>query len=147
MITLGGKLPGDRYNDFPGSPVVVAYAPQLELTKRAAVPICHAGNNTVLESLASGVPVIAVPLNTINTGLRHVFTIPARGAYRAEQTQRETILRKPGPHSSQPSYKQRAQAQSASLKQAGGEVRAADLIEQELGKARAIGGDEAKPRR
>lgn len=136
VITLGGKLPGDRYNDFPGSPIVVAYAPQLELLKRAAVTICHAGNNTVLESLASGVPVIAVPLNTDQYGV--AARLQHSGAGERIELNKLSVKRFVESLDrilSQPSYKQRAQALSASLKQAGGEVRAADLIEQKLGMA------------
>lgn len=44
-----------------GDPVVVRYAPQVELVKRAAAVITHAGLNTVLETLAEGVPLVALP--------------------------------------------------------------------------------------
>ena len=37
-------------------------APQLELLKRTSVCITHAGLNTVLESLAQGVPQVAIPV-------------------------------------------------------------------------------------
>jgi hypothetical protein len=37
-------------------------APQLELLKQASVCITHAGLNTVLESLAQGVPQVAIPV-------------------------------------------------------------------------------------
>lgn len=40
----------------------MSYAPQLQLLKRAAAVITHAGLNTVLESLAEGVPLVAIPL-------------------------------------------------------------------------------------
>ena len=139
VITLGGQSPGDGYKDFPGSPLVVMYAPQLEILKRAAITICHAGNNTVLESLAAGVPVIAVPLNTDQYGVAARLQHSGAGervALKHLSTKRlaellNLIL-------SQPSYKRRAQALSDSLKRAGGEVRAADLIEQKLGKAQGL---------
>ena len=114
----------------------MAYAPQLELLKRAAVTICHAGNNTVLESLASGVPVIAVPLNTDQYGV--AARLQHSGAGERIELNKLSVKRFVESLDrilSQPSYKQRAQALSASLKQAGGEVRAADLIEQKLGMA------------
>jgi len=44
------------------SPVVVPYAPQTELMRRSILTICHGGNNTVLDSLFCGVPVIALPI-------------------------------------------------------------------------------------
>ena len=47
---------------LPGDPLVVSYAPQIDLLARAALTITHAGLNTVLDSMANGVPVVAVPI-------------------------------------------------------------------------------------
>ncbi|MFZ0710133.1 MAG: glycosyltransferase, partial [Terrimicrobiaceae bacterium] len=48
--------------NFAGSPIVVPFAPQLELLRRAALTITHAGLNTALESLNQGVPMVAIPI-------------------------------------------------------------------------------------
>lgn len=69
VLSLGGGLSPDCFPDLPGSPIVVGYAPQLELLKRAAVCITHAGLNTVLESLAEGVPLVAIPLGNDQPGV------------------------------------------------------------------------------
>jgi len=42
-----------RSGSGPGSPLVVEYAPQLELLAKARLTITHAGLNTVLDSLSS----------------------------------------------------------------------------------------------
>ena len=47
---------------LPGHPFVVGYAPQLDLLARARVTFTHAGLNTVLDSLANGVPFVTVPI-------------------------------------------------------------------------------------
>jgi UDP:flavonoid glycosyltransferase YjiC (YdhE family) len=78
VISLGGGLEPERLGELPGSPVVVSYAPQLELVKRAAVVITHAGLNTVLESLAEGVPLVCVPLGNDQPGV--AARVAARGA-------------------------------------------------------------------
>jgi len=39
-------------------PLVVEYAPQLELLAKARLTITHAGLNTVLDSLSNGVPLV-----------------------------------------------------------------------------------------
>ncbi len=52
-----------------GAPVVVAFAPQLELLRRATVAITHAGLNTALESLAQGVPMVAIPITNDQPGV------------------------------------------------------------------------------
>ena len=47
VISLGGGLDPARLGSLPGDPLVVRYAPQLEIVKRAAAVITHAGLNTV----------------------------------------------------------------------------------------------------
>jgi zeaxanthin glucosyltransferase len=58
--------------------VVVRHAPQLELLKRAAVCVTHAGLNTTLEALSHGVPLLAIPVSTDQPGvaarIRHTRT-------------------------------------------------------------------------
>ena len=55
--------------DLPGSPLIVPYAPQLELVKRSAMVITHAGLNTVLETLNQGVPMTAIPVTNDQPGV------------------------------------------------------------------------------
>ena len=56
VITHGGGLRQSDVDSLPRGPIVVDYAPQLELLSRASLTLSHAGLNTVLDSL-SGVPV------------------------------------------------------------------------------------------
>ncbi|HTU45453.1 MAG TPA: glycosyltransferase [Bryobacteraceae bacterium] len=63
VLSLGGAGNVADFRDLPGAPLVVEFAPQLDLLERAALTITHAGLNTTLESLAAGVPLVAVPLN------------------------------------------------------------------------------------
>lgn len=68
IISLGGADPGEM-PQLPGSPLIVRCAPQLELLKRATLTITHAGQNTVLESLACGVPMVAIPITNDQPGV------------------------------------------------------------------------------
>jgi len=77
-ISLGGGLDPARLDGLAGNPVVVRFAPQLELLKRAALVITHAGLNTVLEALSEGVPLVAVPLGNDQPGV--AARVKARGA-------------------------------------------------------------------
>jgi MGT family glycosyltransferase len=77
-ISLGGGLERERLGALSGDPLVVSYAPQLEIVKRAAVVITHAGLNTVLESLAEGVPLVCIPLGNDQPGV--ASRVAARGA-------------------------------------------------------------------
>ncbi len=78
VISLGGGLEPERLGVLSGDPLVVSYAPQLEIVKRAAVVITHAGLNTVLESLAEGVPLVCIPLANDQPGV--ASRVAARGA-------------------------------------------------------------------
>jgi zeaxanthin glucosyltransferase len=49
--------------------MVVSYAPQIEVLKRSSLCITHAGLNTSLESLSSGVPMIALPITNDQPGV------------------------------------------------------------------------------
>ncbi len=62
VISLGGGQDPALLGDLPGDPVVVGYAPQLELVQRSALTISHGGLNTALESLACGVPMVVLPV-------------------------------------------------------------------------------------
>jgi len=69
VLTLGGGGKVSDYHDLLGSPLVVEYAPQLELLARARLTITHAGLNTVLESLSYGVPLVAIPITNDQPGV------------------------------------------------------------------------------
>src|SRR2546422_7887921 len=55
--------------ELAGEPIVVEFAPQLELLKRAALCITHAGLNTALECLSNGVPMVAIPITNDQPGV------------------------------------------------------------------------------
>jgi len=78
LISLGGGIDPARLGTLAGNPLVVSFAPQLEILKRATMVITHAGLNTVLESLCEGVPMVAVPLANDQPGV--AARVKARGA-------------------------------------------------------------------
>lgn len=129
VISLGGGNP-DSLKGLPGKPLVVKYAPQMELLKKATLTITHAGLNTVLESLNNEVPMVAIPITSDQPGIaaRLVWTgagvaIPlARLSVSRLRTSVQEVLR-------QASYKNNASRLQAAIQRAGGVRRAADIVE------------------
>ncbi len=133
LISLGGGLDPARLGKLAGNPLVVSFAPQLGILKRAALVITHAGINTVLESLCEGVPLVAVPLGNDQPGV--AARVKARGACVVVSVRRlnATRLRKAVMLVLQnPRYRAAAQELQRNLEQMDGPGRAADLIEQVL---------------
>lgn len=62
VVAHGGGLSDADAAALPGRPIAVQYAPQMAVLAHARLTITHAGLNTVLDSLASGVPMVTIPL-------------------------------------------------------------------------------------
>ena len=69
VLSIGDHIDPQQLGPVPKSAVVVNRAPQLELLKLATVCITHGGLNTVLESLAQGVPQVAIPVSYDQPGV------------------------------------------------------------------------------
>jgi zeaxanthin glucosyltransferase len=62
VLSVGSNVSLDDLGTIPSNAIVVSKAPQIQLLKRAALCITHAGMNTALEALAQGVPMVAIPI-------------------------------------------------------------------------------------
>jgi MGT family glycosyltransferase len=62
VLSVGDQVDPKQIGPVPNNAIIVRRAPQLELLKQTSICITHAGLNTVLESLAQGVPQIAIPV-------------------------------------------------------------------------------------
>ena len=131
VITLGRSEDLESLPEFPGSPLVVAYAPQLELFRRAALVITHAGINTTLESLSNGVPLVAIPISNDQpavaariawTGTGEVIPLSKVSVEKLQKAIKRVLT--------EGSYKKNALRLQESIKRAGGVSQAADIIEQ-----------------
>src|SRR5260370_16753107 len=63
VLSIGSSLDPEKISSLPANSIVVKNAPQMELLKRSALCITHAGLNTPLESLTQGVPMVAIPVS------------------------------------------------------------------------------------
>ncbi|WP_107670343.1 glycosyltransferase [Cyanothece sp. BG0011] len=133
VISLGGSAKPESLPPLAGSPLVVEYAPQLELLQKAALTITHAGMNTTLECLNNGVPMVAIPIANDQPGVssRIVWTgcgevVPLKSVKVSKlRIAIEKVL-------TEESYKQNALRLQAAIKKAGGVSQAIDIVEQVL---------------
>lgn len=69
VLSIGKNISLDELGLIPSNTIVVPSAPQIDLLERAALCITHAGLNTTLESLAKGVPLVAIPIGFEQPGI------------------------------------------------------------------------------
>src|SRR6266404_5142776 len=69
VLSVGRNVSPDDLGPIPSNTIVVRVAPQIELLKRAALCLTHAGLNTALEALAQGVPMVAIPIGYDQPGV------------------------------------------------------------------------------
>jgi zeaxanthin glucosyltransferase len=129
VLSIGGGHSGTLQN-VPGSALVVEFAPQLELLKRADLTITHAGMNTAMESLSQGVPMVCLPVTNDQPAIaaRVAWTgsgevVPLRKLTQDRLRDAvKTVLEAE-------TYRQRAGELQAAMQRAGGLSRAADVVE------------------
>ncbi|MBW4565610.1 MAG: glycosyltransferase [Mojavia pulchra JT2-VF2] len=131
VISLGGSSSPESLQGLPGNPLVVGYAPQLDLLEKATLTITHAGMNTALECLTNGVPMVAIPIANDQLGIAARISWTGAGEFvplsrLSVPSLRSAIQRV----LTQESYKQNAIRLQKAIRQAGGVNRAADIIEQ-----------------
>lgn len=129
VLTLG-RTDAIAPADLPGDPLVVSYAPQLELLRRASLVISHAGLNTVMESLSEGIPIVAIPITNdqpgvaarlVHTGAGMMVSLDDLNAERLKATLVSVF--------ESCRFREQAKAMQEEIRELGGAVRAADLIE------------------
>ncbi len=133
MISLGGGTAPEQIGKLPGDPIVVPFAPQLELLARASLTITHAGMNTALETLAHGVPAVAIPVGNDQPGVAARLKWSGAGEFlplsqlRADRlrTLVERVL-------TDARYRQRAKELQRDFQASGGLKQAADIVERAI---------------
>lgn len=131
VMSLGGSADPEEYPPWPGDPIVVRFAPQLELLQRARICVTHAGLNTTLESLARGVPMLAIPVTGDQPGVAARIVYHGVGSrLRLRKVTVRRVQREIKMLLDQPGYAQRAAAMQAAIGQCGGATEAARIIEQ-----------------
>ncbi|BAY24223.1 glycosyl transferase family protein [Calothrix sp. NIES-2100] len=131
VISLGGSAKPESLPNLPGNPLVVEYAPQLEVLEKATLMITHAGMNTTMECVKKGVPMVAIPVANDQPGVAARIAWTGAGEFiplnklnvpRLRDAVKQVLT--------QESYKQNALSLQEATHRAGGVSRAADIIEQ-----------------
>jgi len=139
VLSLGGSAEPGSLPNLPGNPLVVKYAPQLDLLKKASLTITHAGLNTTLESLSNGVPLVAIPVTNDQPGVAARIAWTGVGEFvplsRLSVPKLRASIQKA---SIENSYKQNATKLQQAIQKAGGVTRAADIIEQAISRGKPV---------
>jgi zeaxanthin glucosyltransferase len=139
VISLGGGAKPEQVGPLPGDPLVVEYAPQLELLSRAALAITHAGLNTVLESLSASVPMVAIPVGNDQPGVAaRVQWLGVGESLSFRRLRADRLGRLVKKVLEEETYRRQAQRLMLEIKRTNGIERAADLVEQVLHEQRPV---------
>jgi MGT family glycosyltransferase len=134
VLSVGRNFsPGDL-GPIPSNTIVVPIAPQIELLKRAALCITHAGLNTALEALAQGVPMVAIPIGYDQPGVAARIAYHGVGEFveignLTARRLSELIIKV----TANPNYRDKARWFQKVLAETRGLDVAADIIERALG--------------
>jgi len=148
VLSVGDQVDPEQIGPVPNNAVIVKRAPQLELLKQTSVCITHAGLNTVLESLAQGVPQVAIPVSFDQPGVAarilHKQTGVAASLDKLTADYLSTILNEVLSNST---YRDNARTLQNAIAEANGLSVAADLVEHSLGLRRPSKTSTATPGR
>ena len=133
VLSTGGGLAADKLVGLKGSPIVVDFAPQVELIERSALVVSHAGINSCLEAIMKGRPSVLIPVGfdqpgnarrMERTGVAEVVLL-ADLSVEALRAAAERVL-------ADPSYAAKAQELGKAIEASNGLQRAVEAVEKEL---------------
>ena len=129
VIGHGGGLRDVEAAALPGDPLVRSFWPQEAVLRQCVAAVLHGGFNTVLDALAAGVPIVAVPIafEQPGTAARIAWTgagrvVPMRGLTEARLAQALAAV------IAQPGYRASARRLADEMRAAGGAAAAAATV-------------------
>lgn len=133
VLSVGKNINPDDLNPIPSNAIIVPRAPQLELLRRAALCITHAGVNTALESLAQGVPMVAIPVGFDQPGVAARIAYHGVGEFvEVVDLTADRLWKMIQQVYTKPSYRDKARSFQKVIAEKHGLVVAADVIERVL---------------
>jgi len=139
VLSVGDRVDPKLIGPVPSNAIIARRVPQLEFLKRATVCITHAGLNTALESLAQGVPQVAIPVTYDQPGvaarIAHHKTGAVTSLDKLTADQLTLLLEEV---LTDPTYRENSRKLQKAITQANGLSVAADLIEESLGARKKV---------
>jgi zeaxanthin glucosyltransferase len=133
VLSVGTETDLDELGELPGSPVVVGFAPQMEILEISRVFITHAGLNSVQEALLYGVPCVAIPITSDQGGVAaRLSRLGAGESLNVRRLTPEKVRATLRHILDTPSYRSEAGRLQKVVAASGGVSQAVDLIEQAL---------------
>jgi zeaxanthin glucosyltransferase len=140
VLSVGNHLDPEQIGPLPTNTILVRHAPQLELLKRASVCITHAGLNTVLEALAQGVPLVAIPVTVDQPGVAARIADKKTGVVTSlDQLTADHLSTLLNEVLNDSTYRDNARKLQKAIAEANGLSVAADLLETSLGVTKRAG--------
>jgi MGT family glycosyltransferase len=139
VLSIGDQLDPKQLGPVPNNAIIIKRAPQLELLKQSTVCITHAGLNTVLESLAQGVPQLAIPVTYDQPGVAARIAHKGTGVVTSlDKLTADHLAFLLNEVLTNPSYRENACKMQRAIAEANGLSVAADLIEESAGTSRKV---------
>ena len=139
VLSIGDQVDPRQIGPVPNNAIIVKRAPQLELLKLATVCITHAGLNTVLESLAQGVPQLAIPITYDQPGVAARVAHKRTGVVTSlDKLDADHLAFLLNEVLTNPTYRENALKMQRAIIEAHGLSVAADFIEESVGTSRKV---------
>jgi zeaxanthin glucosyltransferase len=139
VLSVGDQVDPKQIGPVPNNAIIARRVPQLELLKQTTVCITHAGLNTALESLAQGVPQLAIPVTYDQPGvaarIAHHKTGVVTSLDKLTANHLALLLEEV---LTDPTYRENALRMQRAIIEANGLSVAADVIEESLGARKKV---------
>lgn len=130
VIGHAGGLSAAEAAALPGDPLVRDFWPQQAVLRRCAAAILHGGFNTVLDALAAGIPIVALPIAFEQPGTAARIARLGAGEILSPRSLSEArLVRALNRILSEPAYRRAASRLSVDIHAAGGAAHAAQTID------------------
>jgi len=139
VLSIGDQIDPKQIGSAPNNAIIVRQAPQLELLKQTTVCITHAGLNTALESLAQGVPQLAIPVTYDQPGVAARIAHHKTGVVTSlDKLTADHLALLLEEVLTDLTYRENARKLQKAITEANGLSVAADLIEESLGARKKV---------